>query len=626
MTTTKKQSMQLALQKVRAGAVRHVPILSWARSYSAAWLRPDLISAATGWGLMVPVAIAYAELAGVPAQVGLYTAFAGLLGYALFGTSRHLKVTTSSTMAIMSAAVVLPLAAGDAATAIVLSAALALIVGIYLVAAGILKLGFISDFLAKSVITGFVFGLALNIIVGQLPKVLGVPAGSGNFFQQVGNLLLSLPEANPITTVLGVSAFLFVFVMKRRAPLIPAGLIAIDDRRRACLTALQEAQARRNAASKDIGKAKASKDEAAAAELMGEVAALKETIAKGEDEERRIDTEIETLLAVIPNLPLADVPDGRDEHDNVEVRKVGTPKAFGFAPKQHFELGEALGLMDFETAGKVSGARFVFLKGALARLERAIASFMLDSHTASDTENLGGYTEVNPPLLVKDQAAYGTGNLPKFAEDLFQTTNGFWLIPTAEVSLTNMVREQILDEEALPLRLTAWTPCFRSEAGAAGRDTRGMIRQHQFSKVELVSITTPETSTAEHERMTGCAEDILKRLGLPFRTVLLCTGDMGFASQKTYDIEVWLPGQNAYREISSCSVCGDFQARRMGARYRPKGAKDIRFVHTLNGSGLAVGRTLVAILENYQEADGSILIPDALRPYMGGLEKIVKPT
>jgi seryl-tRNA synthetase len=403
-----------------------------------------------------------------------------------------------------------------------------------------------------------------------------------------------------------------------------AALIALDDKRRICLTALQEAQARRNAASKEIGKAKASKDEAAATKLMAEVAALKDDIAKGEDDERRIDAEIEAALAVIPNLPRDDVPDGKDEHDNVEVRKVGTPATFDFAPKQHFDIGEALGLMDFETAGKVSGARFVFLKGALARLERAIAAFMLDCHTVPAKDNRGGYTEVNPPLLVKDHTAYGTGNLPKFAEDLFQTTNQFWLIPTAEVSLTNMVRETILDEEALPMRLTAWTPCFRSEAGAAGKDTRGMIRQHQFSKVELVSITTPEQSLAEHERMTGCAEEVLRRLGLPFRTILLCTGDMGFASQKTYDIEVWLPGQNAYREISSCSVCGDFQARRMGARVRAKGAKEVRYVHTLNGSGLAVGRTLVAVLENYQQADGSVVIPDALRPYMGGLERITK--
>ncbi|OYW55191.1 MAG: serine--tRNA ligase [Hyphomicrobium sp. 32-62-53] len=421
------------------------------------------------------------------------------------------------------------------------------------------------------------------------------------------------------------NAAAFDGALKRRGlePL-SASLIAIDDKRRAILTTLQDAQARRNAASKDIGKAKATKDDATAAKLMEEVAALKDSIAKGEEDERAINAELEAALAVIPNLPRDDVPDGKDEHDNKEVRKVGTPKTFSFAPKQHFELGEALGLMDFDTAGKVSGARFVFLKGGLARLERAIASFMLDNHTSPTGDNHGGYTEVNPPLLVKDQAAYGTGNLPKFAEDLFKTTNDFWLIPTAEVSLTNLVRDQILDEDKLPMRVTAWTPCFRSEAGAAGRDTRGMIRQHQFSKVELVSITTPEKSLDEHERMTACAEGILKALGLPFRTVLLCTGDMGFASQKTYDIEVWLPGQNTYREISSCSVCGDFQSRRMAARYRPKGSKDVRFVHTLNGSGLAVGRTLVAVMENYQQEDGSILIPDALKPYMGGLDRISK--
>jgi seryl-tRNA synthetase len=396
-----------------------------------------------------------------------------------------------------------------------------------------------------------------------------------------------------------------------------ARLLELDEARRRHLTKLQDAQSRRNAASKEIGKAKAAKDEAAAQKLMAEVAELKEVIQGGEEEERQLTKALEEALAVIPNLPREDVPVGRDETDNVEVRRVGEPRAFDFQPKQHFEVGEALGLMDFETAGKVSGARFVFLKGALAKLERAIASFMLDLHTGTF-----GYTEVNPPLLVRDEAAYGTGNLPKFAEDLFQTTNGYWLIPTAEVSLTNMVRERILDEAELPLRLTAWTPCFRSEAGAAGKDTRGMIRQHQFSKVELVSITTPEESLAEHERMTSCAEEILKRLGLPYRTVLLCTGDMGFASQKTYDIEVWLPGQDAYREISSCSVCGDFQARRMGARYRVKGGKDLRFVHTLNGSGLAVGRTLVAVLETYQQADGSVIIPEALQPYTGGLTRI----
>jgi len=396
-----------------------------------------------------------------------------------------------------------------------------------------------------------------------------------------------------------------------------AALVALDDKRRATLTALQDAQSRRNAASKEIGKAKGAKDEATAARLMAEVADLKDTIAKGEDDERKLDAEIKAALEVIPNLPRADVPDGADETGNVEVRRVGTPARLDFTPKQHFEIGEALGLMDFEAAQKISGARFVVLKGALARLERALASFMLDLHTSEF-----GYTEVNPPILVKDQAAYGTAQLPKFAEDLFKTTNDFWLLPTAEISLTNLVREQIIDEAQLPMRVTAWTPCFRSEAGAAGKDTRGMIRQHQFSKVELVSITTPDASLDEHERMTSCAEEVLKRLGLPFRTIVLCTGDMGFASQKTYDIEVWLPGQNAYREISSCSVCGDFQARRMDARFRPKDGGKPVYVHTLNGSGLAVGRTLIAVLENYQQADGSVIIPDALRPYMGGLTKI----
>jgi seryl-tRNA synthetase len=398
-----------------------------------------------------------------------------------------------------------------------------------------------------------------------------------------------------------------------------AAILSLDEERRAHVTRLQDAQARRNAASKEIGAAKKTGDNARVDTLMTEVAALKEVLAAGEARERELDAEVEKLLAVIPNAPLPDVPDGADETGNVEIRRWGSPGDLGFEAKQHFELGEALGLMDFETAAKVSGARFVYLKGALARMERALAQFMLDIHTDEF-----GYTEVNPPLLVRDAAAYGTANLPKFAEDLFQTTAGYWLIPTAEVSLTNLAREQILDEEALPLRFTAGTPCFRAEAGSAGRDVRGMIRQHQFLKVELVSVTTPETSLAEHERMTRCAETILERLGLPYRTMLLCTGDMGFASRKTYDIEVWLPGQATYREISSCSVCDDFQARRMGARYRPKGAKDVRFVHTLNGSGLAVGRALVAILENYQQADGSIVVPEPLRPYMNGRERIAK--
>ena len=412
----------------------------------------------------------------------------------------------------------------------------------------------------------------------------------------------------------------FDAALKRRGlAALSSELIKLDEQRRVCLAVLQDAQGRRNTVSKEVGKAKAAKDEATAATLMAEVQDLKGAIAAGEIEERRIDAEIKAALEVIPNLPRDDVPDGHDETANKEVRRIGVGAKFDLAPRQHFEIGEALGLMDFEAAQKISGARFVVLKGALARLERAIGSFMLDLHTTEF-----GYVEHNPPLLVKDQAAYGTGNLPKFAEDLFKTTNDFWLIPTAEVSLTNIVRESILDEAQLPMRMTAWTPCFRSEAGAAGKDTRGMIRQHQFSKVELVSITTPEASLAEHERMTNCAEEVLKRLGLPFRTMLLCTGDMGFASQKTYDIEVWLPGQNAYREISSCSVCGDFQARRMDARYRPKDGGKPQFVHTLNGSGLAVGRTLIAVLENYQQADGSVTIPQALRPYMGGMAKIAR--
>jgi seryl-tRNA synthetase len=397
-------------------------------------------------------------------------------------------------------------------------------------------------------------------------------------------------------------------------------VLALDDERRTHLASLQEAQARRNAASKEIGKAMGAKDQVTADRLKAEVADLKTRIQEGEEEERRINEKIETLLAGLPNIPLDEVPVGADENDNKLVRTVGEPPTFDFEPKQHFELGEALSLMDFESAGKISGARFVVLKGALARLERALGTFMLDLHTSEF-----GYTEVNPPLLVRDAAAYGTANLPKFAEDLFQTREGFWLIPTAEVSLTNLVREQILDEAELPKRFTAWTPCFRSEAGSAGRDVRGMIRQHQFAKVELVSVTTPDKALEEHERMVACAEEVLKRLGLAYRTMLLCSGDMGFASQKTYDIEVWLPGQKTYREISSCSVCGSFQARRMSARYRKSEDRSVEHVVTLNGSGLAVGRTLVAILENYQQADGSIIIPEALRPYMAGREVIQAP-
>ena len=419
-------------------------------------------------------------------------------------------------------------------------------------------------------------------------------------------------------------------------------LLGLDARRRETLTTLEALLARRNAASKDIGQAKAAKDEARAGALMAEVAKLKEDVPALEAEAKAIDLALATELAAIPNVPLEEVPEGADEHDNVELKVHGARPTYGFAPKQHFELGEALGLMDFDTAAKLSGARFVVNKGPMARLERALGQFFLDEHTGA----AHGYTEVNPPLLVRDDAMFGTAQLPKFRDDQFFATRwvygegsaqadtlaseGLWLIPTAEVPLTNLVRESILAEEDLPMRLTACTPCFRAEAGSAGRDTRGMIRQHQFTKVELVSITTPEQALAEHDRMLACAEAVLQKLDLHYRVVTLCTGDMGFASQKTYDIEVWLPGQNAYREISSCSVCGDFQARRMNARYRPKDASgkpgSPRFVATLNGSGVAVGRALVAVLENYQQEDGSIRIPDALLPYMGGLTEIRKPS
>ncbi len=394
-------------------------------------------------------------------------------------------------------------------------------------------------------------------------------------------------------------------------------ILGLDQEWRTATQRLQEMQSLRNDASKKIGQAKAAKNEAEASRLMAEVGRLKEEIPATELRVRESEEALNDLLSTIPNLPAADVPDGPDETANKEARRHGTPRAMNFAAKQHFDLGEALKLMDFENAAKMSGARFVLLKGQLARLERALANFMLDLHTGEF-----GYQEIVPPFLVRDQAMFGTAQLPKFRDEQFGTTNGYWLIPTAEVSLTNQVREQILDESALPLRFTAWTPCFRSEAGAAGKDTRGMIRMHQFSKVELVSITTPEQSNAEHDRMTECAEEVLKRLGLAYRTMVLSTGDMGFAARKTHDIEVWLPGQNAYREISSCSNCGDFQARRMDARYRPADGKGTRFLHTLNGSGLAVGRTVIAVLENYQQADGSIAIPDVLKPYMGGVEAI----
>jgi seryl-tRNA synthetase len=395
-------------------------------------------------------------------------------------------------------------------------------------------------------------------------------------------------------------------------------LLEIDRERREVVQKLQDAQAGRNAASKEIGQALARKDQAAAAALKDEVQNLKTQIQLGEEKERQLAEKLRQRLSELPNLPLDEVPDGADETSNREVLRQGKPPRFAFPVRQHFEIGESLGLMDFELATAIAGARFVILKGVLARLERSLAQFMLDLHTREN-----GYVEAYVPFLVRDAAMYGTGQLPKFAGDLFSTTDGRWLIPTAEVSLTNFVRERIVEEKELPLRLTAYTPCFRSEAGAAGKDTRGMIRQHQFSKVELVSITRPEDSRAELERMRSSAEKILQKLGLPYRVVVLSTGDMGFAAQMTYDIEVWLPGQNAYREISSCSVCGDFQARRMEARFRPAGEpRGPRYVHTLNGSGLAVGRTMIAILENYQEADGSVRLPDALRPYMGGLEVI----
>jgi seryl-tRNA synthetase len=455
---------------------------------------------------------------------------------------------------------------------------------------------------------------------------------------------------------------------RRGLPGESARLIALDEKRRAAILKLELAQARRNAASKEIGEAKKKKDEPAAAKLMAEVAELKNAAPALEAEEKVASTELDQVLAQIPNLPLPapEVPDGKDEKDNVEHHKFGAKREYSFKPKQHFELGEALGQMDFETAAKLSGARFVVLKSGLARLERALGQFMLDVHTSAPHN----YTEVAPPILVRDDVMFGTAQLPKFENDQFSTIprhgsqkertdilnrvitefNGqnlrnasllediegqldyeveiesdrLWLIPTAEVPLTNLVRESILDEDALPMRFTACTPCFRAEAGAAGKDTRGMIRQHQFTKVELVSITTPEQSKDEHERMLACAEEILRRLDLHYRVITLCTGDMGFASQKTYDIEVWLPGQNMYREISSCSVCGEFQARRMMARFRPKGGKSTQFVHSLNGSGVAVGRALIAVMETYQQADGSIAVPDVLTPYMGGLKVIAR--
>jgi seryl-tRNA synthetase len=454
------------------------------------------------------------------------------------------------------------------------------------------------------------------------------------------------------------AAFDAALARRGLAPLA-AQVLALDKRRRDAQTEAQAVQTEHNRLSKEIGQAKAKGGHAGP--ILAKVAALKARQAELEAAMKAADEEATRFLETVPNLPAADVPDGPDSAANKEHRRHGAPANFAFAPKQHFELGEALGLMDFEAAGRLSGARFVVLKGALARLERALAQFMLDLHTGTF-----GYTEISPPVLVRAPAMYGTGNLPKFEEDLFKAVNvgtlldavrtvltgpsevfktpkeaieryeevfrnenqsgrhTHYLVPTAEVPLTNLVAGQVLEEKVFPLRFTAHTACFRSEAGAAGKDTRGMLRQHQFYKVELVSITLPEQSEAEHERMTAAAEEVLKRLGLPFRTVVLCTGDMGFASRKTYDIEVWLPGQNAYREISSCSNCGDFQARRMDARAKKPGEKGTRYVHTLNGSGIAVGRALIAVMENFQEADGSIRVPEALRPYMGGLDKIAR--
>ena len=415
-------------------------------------------------------------------------------------------------------------------------------------------------------------------------------------------------------------------------PLSPS-LLAIDERRRRAILAAEQAQARRNAASKEIGDAKKTKDEARARALMEEVGKLKSSLPSLEADAKALDEELQAALAAIPNLPLPDVPDGVDEHGNIERHVFGNRRNYAFTPRPHEDLGSALGLMDFETAAKLSGARFVVLKKGLARLERAIGQFMLDLHTSAH-----GYTEINPPLLVRNEVMFGTGQLPKFEDDQFWAIKGdllaspdgrlrsdrLGLIPTAEVALTNLVRESIVDEQQLPMRLAALTPCFRAEAGAAGRDTRGMIRQHQFTKVELVSITTPETSGDEHERMLACAEEVLRQLDLHYRVMTLCSGDMGFSAQKTYDIEVFMPGQGdggAFREISSCSVCGDFQARRMDARYRGSDGR-AHFVHTLNGSGTAVGRALIAVMETYQEENGSIAVPDVLRPYMGGLKLI----
>jgi seryl-tRNA synthetase len=408
-------------------------------------------------------------------------------------------------------------------------------------------------------------------------------------------------------------------LLRRGAASVAQSILALDESRRAILTEMQNAQARRNDVSKAIGAAMGKGDTATADTLKAEVSQLKDILPLLEERERAAGAELDALLAGLPNLPAADTPDGADETDNVEIARWGTPRSFDFEPRDHADVGPALGL-DFETGVAISGARFTFMRGQMARLNRALGQFMLDYQTGQR-----GYTECATPYLVRQEALFGTGQLPKFAEDNFQTTDGRWLIPTAEVSLTNSVREQILDESALPIRLTALTPCFRSEAGAAGRDTKGLIRQHQFEKVELVSIVRPEDSAAEHERMVESAEGILQALELPYRKMLLCTGDMGASARRTYDLEVWLPGQGLYREISSCSNCGDWQARRMNTRYRPAESKGNVFVHTLNGSGLAVGRTLVAVLENHQQSDGSVIVPAALLPHTGGLTKLEVP-
>ncbi|TCS61319.1 serine--tRNA ligase [Varunaivibrio sulfuroxidans] len=402
---------------------------------------------------------------------------------------------------------------------------------------------------------------------------------------------------------------------RRAVSAMSADILTLDKERRAAEAQAQQVQTERNALAKQIGIFKGRGEDASA--LIDRVSQSKKQQGALEERAKDLGERLNAVLAAIPNLAMDDVPDGANESANVEIRRWGDPRTFDFTPREHFDLGEALGMMDFETAAKMSGARFVLLSGGLARLERALGAFMLDHNTQK-----WDYREVNPPALVRANALYGTGQLPKFAEDLFHTEDDFYLIPTAEVPLTNILADSIVGEDTLPRRYTAMTWCFRSEAGSAGKDTRGMIRQHQFTKVEMVSVVTPEQSENEHERMTACAEDILKQLRLPFRTVVLCTGDMGFSARKTFDIEVWLPGQGAYREISSCSNTGDFQARRMNARYRPQETKKPQFAHTLNGSGLAVGRTLIAVIENYQQADGSIEVPDALRPYMGGIEVI----